>query len=192
MNNNLQRPHRRSVRLTGYDYSQAGAYFITTCVQDRMLLFGEVVDGEMRLNEYGEIVRREWERTGKIRQDVGIDAFVIMPNHFHGIIVIDPGRGTLQRAPTTERFGKPTSNTIPTIARLFKSTTTRQINEHRGTPSIAVWQRNYYEHMVRSEKSLNRIRQYIADNPLQWAMDRENPNAVAACRGTLPRAPWRI
>ena len=192
MNNNLQRPHRRSVRLTGYDYSQAGAYFITTCVQDRMLLFGEVVDGEMRLNEYGEIVRREWERTGKIRQDVGIDAFVIMPNHFHGIIVIDPGRGTLQRAPTTERFGKPTSNTIPTIVRLFKSTTTRQINEHRGTPSIAVWQRNYYEHMVRSEKSLNRIRQYIADNPLQWAMDRENPNAVAACRGTLPRAPWRI
>ena len=192
MNNNLQRPHRRSVRLTGYDYSQAGAYFITTCVQDRMLLFGEAVDGEMRLNEYGEIVRREWERTGKIRQDVGIDAFVIMPNHFHGIIVIDPGRGPLQRAPTTERFGKPTSNTIPTIVRLFKSTTTRQINEHRGTPSIAVWQRNYYEHMVRSEKSLNRIRQYIADNPLQWAMDRENPNAVAACRGTLPRAPWRI
>lgn len=186
MNDNLRHQYRRSVRLRGYDYSQAGAYFITACALNRMCLFGQVVDGEMRLNEYGEIVRREWERTGEIRRDVGIDAFVIMPNHFHGIIVIDPRRGTLQRAPTTERFGKPTSNTIPTIVRLFKSTTTRQINEHRGTPGIPVWQRNYYEHIVRNEESLHRIRQYIAENPLQWATDRENPS-----RGTLQRAPTK-
>jgi REP element-mobilizing transposase RayT len=105
-----------------------------------------------------------------------------MPNHVHGIIILherttpDGSRGTLQRAPTLEHFGKPTSNSIPTIVRLFKSATTKRINIARTMPGIAVWQRNYYEHIVRDEGSLNRIREYIETNPWQWAVDRENPD----------------
>lgn len=184
MNNmaNIHRDHhRRSIRLQGYDYSQAGAYFVTIVTQDRTCLFGGVVDGQMRLNDHGEIVREEWLRTAQMRPNVTLDAFVIMPNHVHGIIILHErttpdGRGTLQRAPTLEHFGKPTSNSIPTIVRLFKSATTKRINIARTMPGIAVWQRNYYEHIVRDEGSLNRIREYIETNPWQWAVDRENPD----------------
>ncbi|MCP9448369.1 MAG: hypothetical protein NNA22_12480 [Nitrospira sp.] len=188
------RPNRRSIRLKGYDYSQAGAYFITIVTQDRACLFGDGVGGEIRLNGLGEIVRQEWLRTGHIRPNVELDAFVVMPNHVHGIIVLHgDGRGTLQRAPTTvERFGKPTSNTIPTIVRLFKSATTKRINERRGTPGAPIWQRNYYEHIIRDDESLNRIRQYIAENPLRWHLDRENPY-IAGARGRAPLPkdePW--
>ncbi len=190
--------HRRSIRLKGYDYSQAGAYFVTICTQNRACLFGEVVDGQMRVNELGEIVREEWLRTGQIRPNVELDAFVVMPNHIHGIIVLRgyDRRGTLQRAPTTvERFGKPTSNTIPTIVRLFKSATTKRINHLRGTPGARVWQRNYYERIIRNDDELRRIREYIANNPLQWALDRDNPafRGTAGVTSPLPEEePWRI
>jgi REP element-mobilizing transposase RayT len=133
----------------------------------------------MRLNELGEIVRDEWLKTAQLRPRVVLDAFVVMPNHIHGIIVLADRRGTLQRAPTTfERFGKPTSDSIPTIVRLFKSATARRINEHRGTPGAPVWQRNYYEHVIRNEDSLTMVRRYIAENPLRWHLDRENPQAL--------------
>ncbi|WP_036199620.1 transposase [Meiothermus ruber] len=182
MKYNPDKHHRRSVRLKGYDYTQAGAYFITICAQNRECLFGDVVDGEMRLNEIGLIVRDEWLKTAILRPSVVLDEYVVMPNHIHGVIIITDdcrgtlhGRGTLQRAPTIEQFGKPTSNSIPTIVRLFKSATTKRINEHRGTPGMPVWQRNYYEHIIRNDASLNRIRQYIVNNPIKWGLDRENP-----------------
>jgi len=187
-----QRHHRRSIRLRGYDYSRPGAYFITICTQDRACLFGEIVDGKIRMNDAGKIVHDEWLRTADIRPNVELDAFVVMPNHLHGIIVLHPDRrGTLQRAPTVEQFGKPTSNTIPTIVRLFKSAVTKRINEHRGTPGARVWQRNYYEHIIRNEKSLNNIHEYIANNPMKWKWDRENVRAAH----TSPQPkddPWRI
>jgi REP-associated tyrosine transposase len=176
------RHHRHSIRLRGCDYGQVGAYFITICTQDRVCLFGDVVDGEMRLNGAGQIAQEEWLRSAIIRPRVTLDAFVVMPNHIHGIIVLDDGRrGTLQRAPTEggpttgERFGKPTSDSIPTIIRLFKAATTKRVNSMRDTPGMPVWQRNYYEHIVRTDESLDRIRQYIFDNPANWANDRENP-----------------
>jgi REP element-mobilizing transposase RayT len=93
-------PHRRSIRIAGNDYSQPGAYFITICAQDRSCLFGEVLDGNMRLNEQGQIVAEEWIKTPLIRPRILVDAFVIMPNHFDGIIIIGDGGGTLQRSPT--------------------------------------------------------------------------------------------
>lgn len=190
MNYDPAKHHRRSIRLKGYDYAQPGTYFITIVTQDRACLFGEVVDGKMCLNEVGHIVRDEWMKTAILRPRVLLDAFVVMPNHIHGIIVLpDDRRGTLQRAPTGERFGRPLSNSIPTIVRLFKSTTTKRINEHRGTRGAPVWQRNYYEHIIRSDESLNRIRQYIADNPLRWVMDRENPAAVAGRSGVASARP---
>ncbi len=198
--------HRRhSIRLRGYDYSQAGAYFVTVCTQNRECLFGEIADGEMRLNDAGKIVRDEWLRTGDIRPNVELDAFAVMPNHFHGIIILHPDcRGTLQRAPTVERaptmqrvptveqFGKSTSNTVPTIVRLFKSASTKRINELCHTPGVSVWQRNYYEHIIRNNESLYKIREYIVNNPMQWALDRENP-VGARCNVPLPKdEPWRI
>ena len=159
-------------------------YFITVCTRDRDCLFGDVVDGEMRLSPAGEIVRDEWVRSAAMRPRMTLDTFVVMPNHLHGIISLgnDPEMikaGHVQRAPASERFGRPTSDSIPTIIRLFKSATTKRINESRSTPAEPVWQRNYHEHVIRSEESLNRIRQYIIDNPLRWEFDLENPAASA-------------
>lgn len=179
MFNHWQMHRRRSIRLKGYDYSQPGAYFITICAQDRACIFGEIVDGQMRLSPAGEIVREEWYKTAAIRPNVELDEFVVMPNHIHGIILInDIGRDTSRRVPTMERFGKPTSNSIPTIVRLFKSVTTKRINQMRGTPAVPVWQRNYYEHIVRNDKEMDRIRQYVVNNPMQWYYDRENPENI--------------
>jgi len=163
-----QKHHRRSIRLKNYDYASSGAYFVTIVTHGRQCLFGAIVDGQMRLNEFGEIVCDEWLKTEIIRPRVQLDVFVIMPNHIHGIIIVNDVdgccRGTLQRAPTIEQFGKPTSDSIPTIIRLFKSATTKRINEYRNTPAVSVWQRNYYEHIIRNETEWQRIRQYIANN----------------------------
>ncbi len=196
------RHRRRSVRLKDFDYSQPGGYFITVCVHDRRYLFGEIIDAEMKMNEIGKIVQEEWHRTSEIRPNVELDKFVVMPNHAHGIIILHDhdeycggttnaietnyhGRGTLQRAPTdgsriptVERFGKSTSNSIPTIVRLFKSATTKRVNEFRHTPGMPLWQRNYFEHIIRSEKDLNAIRKYILNNPIQWSLDQENPDRI--------------
>lgn len=173
--------HRRSIRLKGYDYSQSGLYFITMCTYKKEPLFGEIVNGIIDLNEYGKIVKNEWLKTSEMRPSVELDEFIIMPDHIHGIIVITDdgcGRGTMgqrwdtmHRAltdATTEQFGKPTSNTIPTIIRGFKAAVTKQINIIRNTPSVPVWQRNYYEHIIRNEESYIRISEYIKDNPLHW------------------------
>jgi putative transposase len=170
--------HRRSIRLADYDYSAEGGYFITIVTQDRECLFGDVTNGEVRLNEFGKIVWEEWFRTAKLRPNIELleDEIVVMPNHIHGIIWINdlPGRGSLQRTPTVERFQKPVSNSIPTIVRLFKSTITKQINILRQTPNQPVWQRNYYEHIIVSERDYFNIANYIASNPINWEMDDEN------------------
>ena len=175
------RHHRRSIRLKGYDYTQPGAYFITLCTHDRAHLFGEVVDGEMRLNEWGEIVRDEWFKTAQVRPYVQLrdDEFVVMPNHIHGIIWIvgDVGVGATRRvAPTTPRGPAPQS--IGAIIGQFKSAVTKRMNELRNTPGALVWQRNYYEHIIRNERALNAIRQYIEENPLRWELDRYNPDRI--------------
>jgi putative transposase len=175
-----EKHHRRSIRLKGYDYRRQGAYFVTICTHDRLCLFGEVVGGEMRLNEYGRIALGCWKEIPLHFPQAELDAFVVMPNHVHGIIVLTVGARhavPLQNgiSEKTEQFGKPVAGSIPTIIRSFKSATTRHINALRGTPGSPVWQRNYYEHIIRNEESLNRIREYIKTNPLRWAMDSENP-----------------
>ncbi|WP_448592212.1 transposase [Thermoflexus hugenholtzii] len=185
--------HRRSIRLPGYDYTQPGAYFVTIVTHNRMPLFGEIVDGEMRLNEYGEIVRAEWFRTAIVRPYVVLhpDEFVVMPNHVHGIVWIvgdDNAMVGAQRrcAPTGATIttwravgGATPTNVIPgslgAIVRSFKSITARRINDLRDTPGAPVWQRNYYEHIIRNEEALARIRAYIQANPERWADDLENP-----------------
>ena len=175
---------RRSIRLQGYDYSRPGAYFITICTHNREFLFGTIVDGEMVLNQYGKIVADEWMKTPKIRREIKLDEWVVMPNHFHGIVWIRRGTArraptNTRRAPTVEQFGKPVAGSLSTIVQAFKSAVTKHINQLRNTPGMKLWQRNYWEHIIRNDDELNRIRQYVIDNPMQWETDRENPHAEA-------------
>ena len=171
--------HRRSIRLKEYDYSQAGLYYITICTQKHLCLFGEIEKGEMILNKYGIIAEKKWLKTSEMRPNIHLDVFVIMPNHMHGIIEITNRRGTMHRALTTthrapavEQFAKPMSNTIPTIIRGYKSSITKQINVLRNQPGVPVWQRNYYEHIIRNEKYHYQISEYIQNNPLKWENDK--------------------
>lgn len=167
--------HHRSIRLSGYNYSEEGWYFVTICVQDRECLFGKIHDNKMIFNRYGLIVEMEWIRTAQLRKNVYLDEYVIMPNHFHGIIVLHDnhdGRGTMHRASTFEQFGKPVPGSIPTLIRSFKSAVTKNINKIRNTSGLSIWQRNYWEHVIRDENDLNRIRTYIHENPLKWTEDK--------------------
>jgi len=155
----------------------AGAYFVTICTRERECLFGHVVYGEMRLNDAGEIARRCWEDIPDHFPLAELDAFVIMPNHVHGIIVV-PGKGTACRALTSEQFGKPAVGSVPTIVRSYKSSVTRHMNLLRGTTGTPLWLRNYYEHIVRSEAELMAIREYITSNPARWDEDENNPALI--------------
>jgi REP element-mobilizing transposase RayT len=200
---------RRSIRLQGYDYSQPGAYFVTICTRNRESLFGEIVEGEMILNEYGQIVAGCWICLAKQYTYAELDEWVVMPNHLHGILaIVDDGRGMACRTPTGidreapiirrgDRLGRPyTPNrphgpapgSIGAIVGQFKSIATKRINAFRGIPGAPVWQRNYYEHIIRNEDELNRLRQYILDNPVQWEMDENNPNRqmdASSCHKTF-------
>jgi putative transposase len=184
MNLNPHAHHRHSLRLIGYDYSQAGAYFVTICTQGKKCLFGEIIDGEMRLSESGQGARLEWLKTAVLRPDTALDEFSIMPNHIHGIIILrgmgiegPVCRGTARCAqePMINNFGQLLNNSIPAIVRAYKSAVTKLVNELRGTSGVPVWQRNYYEHIIRNEEDLNNVRQYIEYNPAKWAEDVENP-----------------
>jgi len=178
--------HRRSIRLKGYDYTQAGAYFVTICTKDRACLFGDVADGVMRLNQMGHIVRQCWLAIPDHFPHVLLDEFVVMPNHVHGILVIMPTHDVgathaspLQNDDTPTRPRGPQPRSVASIVGSFKSAAAKRINEHRGTPGAPIWQRNYYEHIIRDDESLNLIRNYIADNPLRWQIDAENPNTIS-------------
>ncbi len=217
-----QKHHRRSIRLKGFDYSQAGWYFVTICAQNREILFGDVIDGKMVLNTFGKIIEYHWKKIPIHFKNVNIDEFQIMPNHFHGIVNIiksvgamhsgqnninddknsdmhvgamhsnqnninndknpdmhvgamhsnqnninDDKNSDMNASPLQRPHGtKPGS--LGAIMQNFQSITSRKINKIRKTPGARLWQRNYYEHIIRDENELNRIRQYIIENPLKW------------------------
>ena len=169
-------PHRRRVRLAGYDYSQPGTYFITICTHRNECLFGDVVNDVVRVSDLGGIAYEEWTRTAEVRDSVTLDAFVIMPNHLHGIIVLSDAGGVMADALVDSaagaRFGRPTANSLSTIVGGFKASVTHRINSLRGTPGGRVWQRGFYEEVVRSDKALGLIREYVANNAAQWSLDR--------------------
>lgn len=178
--------HRRSIRLKEYDYSQAGLYFITICTQDRECLFGDVRNGIVELSHIGKIAHNIWYEIPQHFDHGELDEFVLMPNHLHGIIVIR--RGLINQTPTTNH---PTATndqnqwvlmqnpkqTLGKIIRFYKAKTTRLVHD-RGF-NYFVWQRNYYEHIIRKEYELNKIRGYTQNNPLKWHLDRENSERVA-------------
>lgn len=164
--------HRRSIRLKDYDYSSAGAYFVTLCTEERACLFGEIHENEMILSSAGHIVAGRWLWLAEKYSYVILDQWVVMPNHLHGIVVIDnedrdsSHEGGSRTAPTDR---KPLGRLIGA----FKTVSTKHINELRGTPAVTLWQRDYYEHVVRGPEELTRIRQYIEDNPARWLEDDE-------------------
>ncbi len=187
-----ERRHRRSIRLPAYDYTAPGPYFVTVCTHERLCLFGDVIDDEMRLNETGRIVRDEWMRSADIRREIVLDEFVVMPNHVHGIVMIcEPvgatGRSPLHVAPrSSPAQSGPPPRSLGSFIGGVKSAITTRVNALHGTRGVTVWQRNYYEHVIRDEAELRRIREYIQCNPLRWAIDRENPTAKAH----EPLEPW--
>jgi putative transposase len=177
-----RRDRRRSIRLEGFDYSRPDAYFVTICAHRRMCRFGEIEECEMRLSEAGAIARESWENLPAHYPHVILDAFVVMPNHIHGIIVLtdDVAGAGLKPAPAATRHG------LPEVVRAFKTFSARRINENRGVRAAPVWQRNYYEHIVRDEAALDRIRGYIAGNPANWAQDPDNPARIAGSVSSVP------
>jgi putative transposase len=263
MKHKVEKHHRRSIRLKGYDYANSGAYFITIVTQRRACLFGEIVNAETRLNDAGSMIERWWFELNNKFRTVETDYFVIMPNHFHGIVLIADAGADLLVGPDTEGAhpstglktgsgaplqGRPQRTTrmdtganvnpnahpahpdpgthagvplqgtnsvrpmvrrgapmcapsgfvsqrasVPAIIQWFKTMTTneylRGVKTSRWTPFQGqLWQRNYYEHVISDEESLNRIREYVLNNPTQWALDPENPAATAAERPDI----WRL
>jgi putative transposase len=183
-------PRRRSIRLRNYNYTQAGAYFITICTRDRKCLWGNVVNGMIQLNASGRLVESVWLQTATVRPYIGLDAYIVMPNHFHAIFFIleSPGgpEATHRVAPTdkhavapgkAQRPTGPKPRSVGAVVAQFKSLVTKRINDTRQDRRGPIWQRNYYEHVIRDEESLDRIREYIATNPQRWDLDRENPQA---------------
>jgi len=198
MNYYLKKGERRSIRLRGYDYSQEGAYFVTLCTHNRESLFGKIVDGKMRLNGIGVIVRDEWLRSGQIRQEAHMDEFVVMPNHIHGVVIFQDdmstyvgatgGRPVLKNETPSPKWKEsvdnhssspaphgPNKRSLASFIAGFKSASAKLIAEATGVSRMPVWQRNYYEHIIRNEKNLIAIRHYIRMNPSNWASDPENP-----------------
>ncbi|OGT70403.1 MAG: hypothetical protein A3I78_06630 [Gammaproteobacteria bacterium RIFCSPLOWO2_02_FULL_56_15] len=226
------RPYRRSLRLRGYDYTRPGAYFITICIQDRACLFGEVADGEMRLNAAGRMVSNQWTAMPLRFPGIDMDEFTVMPNHIHAILKIVGAplvgarrseatataavmRATARVAPTGNASGdskiahtrytsdvgaglvpaqgdqngaamRATTRVAPTVGDVigaFKSLTTMEYRRGvitHGWPALytRLWQRNFYEHVIRDDDSLNRVRWYILDNPSRWESDLENPGTM--------------
>ena len=211
------KPRRHSLRLPDYDYSQAGGYFVTICCQDRLRLLGEVVDGEVVLTEAGEMVRRIWDELAEAYPGVQLDASVIMPNHMHGVVLLNldapssvgagprarPNGGTANVSDASvgagphagpnacdmiapkdavgagPRAGPERVLSLSDLMQRFKSLTTseyiRGVKE-RGWPPFPgkLWQRGFYEHVIRNEDDLADIREYIVNNPAKWADDVEN------------------
>jgi REP element-mobilizing transposase RayT len=190
---------RRPLRLPANDYSQPGAYFVTIVTASRKLLFGTIVEDEMRVSLAGTLVTSAWQKITSRLPGIELDEFVVMPNHIHGVIwLTDPERerrvehdgGAASSAPTAiiearGGVGAPLAAPVPSssppslgdVLRAFKSTSALSVNRALGRKG-SLWQRGYYERVIRDEEELYAIRRYIIENPLRWALDKENPDRV--------------
>ena len=175
---------RRSIRLPGYDYTQPGCYFITICAAGRQGIFGEITSKETCLvaSPIGEFVNECWATIPLHFPNVILDEYVLMPNHLHGILQIADlkqcGHRPAMMTANAEAFGKPVPRSISTIIRSFKSIVSRRVIDKGLGVGLPVWQRNYYERVIRSEHDLNEIRKYISENPTNWSHDPDNPTAM--------------
>jgi REP element-mobilizing transposase RayT len=183
-------PQRRSPRLQGYDYTQEGAYFVTICTRNRLPLFGEVIDDQVHLNEWGEFAAECWAQIPQHFAHVELDAAVVMPNHVHGILVFVDRPQSIQEAhdggpgennghdsvvslPGT--FGKPVSGSLSSIIRSYKAAVTYGIMKAFPDVETPLWQGRFHDHIIRSQKSLDIIRAYVVNNPARWTEDKFYP-----------------
>lgn len=184
------KPDRRSIRLRNWDYSFAGYYFITVRSYKGECIFGEIRNGEMNPNESGIAIHNVWESLPK-HHPIELDEMQIMPNHIHLILILCRGvacnaqknkQGVTRYAPTTRNPNNiysqisPVAKSVPTIIRSFKSECTKQIRYANNNQYLQIWQRNFYEHIIRNEKELHKIRGYIQNNPIKWELDHDNPD----------------
>ena len=193
---NSRTPHRSSTRLREFDYASSGAYFVTICAAQKAHLFAGISSGEVQRSDIGEVILEEWERMGMLRVEVRLDAFVVMPNHVHAIVWIErptvgarlasplrrdddflrAGQRELavskHKSPQTPAFGV-RSGSLGAIVGGFKSAVTKRVNEARATPNTPIWQRNYHDRIIRNDRELNAVREYIAHNPKNWSLDLE-------------------
>ena len=156
-------------RLEGYDYSQSNYYFVTICTDNRKEYFGKIVDNQMVLNYQGQIVEQQWQWLAKQYSYVKLDEYVVMSNHVHGILII--GESDRSR-PVPTHYNKSLSSLIGA----FKTTSSKLI--HQNGLSDFSWQRSFNDHIIRNDESLNKIREYIVNNPINWANDEENINRI--------------
>jgi putative transposase len=189
--------HRQNIRLEDYDYSSNGAYFVTICTAQRLHLFGEIIDLNMQLNDFGQIAQNCWLELPNHFPKLVVDEFVVMPNHVHGVVFIqseqnDVPVGARRPCPkvrfmvkrhalplqTQAAFGKLQKGSLGAIVGSFKSAVTKRINEARGRPGEVVWQQNYFDRIVRSDEQLIAARAYVVNNPLGWALDVLNSEVL--------------
>lgn len=156
--------HRHSIRLKGYDYTQPGAYFVPICTWQRECLFGDIANQRIQLSRFGETVQYNWDYLPNRHPHIQLDTFVIMPNHVHGIIIL-----------TDEPVFSPKRHGLPEIIRGLKTCSARRINQLRSLKYVPVWQRNYYKHIIRTEDTWQKIREYILNNPIAWDRDELHP-----------------
>ena len=190
-----QKHHRRSIRLKGFDYANPGAYFVTLVTWHRECLFGNVINGKMRSNKVGKILEWEWLELPKRLSYVSLGVYVVMPNHFHGILFIHENVGATRQGETESPSGTETSHIVTTnsmdgsplrppgpkpaslgaILAQFKSRATKRIWKIPEFKGVPIWQRNYYERIIRTDRDLQNISNYIESNPRMWEEDKENP-----------------
>jgi len=198
-----QLPNRKTIRLKHYDYALAGAYFVTICAADKRCIFGKIVGEAMELNNLGRIVENCWQQIPKHSENAELDEFVIMPNHLHGIIILHennscrgaacsarnsgahrdttcstsetvPSRGAACSA--RPEFSIMRSGTLSTIVRSFKSAASKITREKNLIGFQPLWQRNFFERIIRDDDALMKAREYVVNNPLRWHLDKENPD----------------
>jgi REP element-mobilizing transposase RayT len=171
----IEKRQRKTVRLREYDYSQPGEYFVTICTKNHECMFGSIINGKMDLNERGRIIDGCWKGISEYFPYVGLDEYIIMPNHFHGIIIINEIDIHCCRGEVASPLRKPT---LGNMTAYFKYQSTKLTNESQVTPGAKVWQRNYFDRIIRGEKELQNIRDYISNNVLAWAFETEHPENI--------------
>jgi REP element-mobilizing transposase RayT len=172
------RQNRKQIRLPYFDYALSGSYYITICSQKKRCIFSEINNDTIRLLPLGKILDEEWRKTSELRPSVAIDDFVIMPNHIHAIITLTDGKGT-NDIPDTDSpfrsFGGSEKDSVSSIVAHVKSIVTKRARKELGITD-EIWQRSFYEHIIRDDKDMRRIRDYIRINPIEWRIDHEHPS----------------
>ncbi|MFY9804437.1 MAG: transposase [Candidatus Acidiferrales bacterium] len=176
MNDSTALPNRRSIRLRAFDYSQRASYFVTIATHNSKHIFGEIILNQMKLSRIGQIVSECWTEIPDHFPAIVLGESIVMPNHIHGVIVIRArARHAVplqSQAESVEAFGRPRVASIPTVVRSFKSAVSLRARKALAQPTMQVWQRNYFERVIRGEREFSKVRKYILQNPARWEWEK--------------------